>query len=94
MPPGRSAPVSYTHLDVYKRQVEGIQSGGVAACIKHFACNNADYKRTWIDSVVEPRALHEISLAGFERAVRKARPCAVMGAYNKVNGVQACERCV
>lgn len=71
--------------------VEGIQSGGVAACIKHFACNNADYKRTWIDSVVEPRALHEIYLAGFERAVRKARPCAVMGAYNKVNGVQACE---
>ena len=71
--------------------VRGIQSQGVAACVKHFACNNADYKRTWIDSIVDPRALHEIYLAGFERAIKKGLPRAVMGAYNKVNGVQSCQ---
>lgn len=71
--------------------VAGIQREGVGACVKHFACNNADYERTRMDSVIGIRALREIYLAAFERVVKKARPAAVMGAYNKINGTQACE---
>ena len=71
--------------------ITGIQGEGVGACVKHFACNNSDTRRTRLNCIVEPRALHEIYLAGFERAIKKAAPAAVMGAYNQINGEQACE---
>jgi len=71
--------------------VEGIQGEGVGATLKHFACNNSDTRRTKLDCLVEKRALREIYLAGFERAVKKAKPAAVMGSYPAINGVQACE---
>ena len=63
----------------------------MGACVKHFACNNSDTRRTRLNCMVEPRALHEIYLAGFERAIKKAAPAAVMGSYNQINGEQACE---
>ena len=69
--------------------IEGLQEKGVGACIKHFACNNSEYQRTQMDSVVEERALREIYLAGFEYAIRKARPWLVMSSYNRLNGVHA-----
>lgn len=71
--------------------IEGLQAGGVGASLKHFACNNAEIERTTMDSVVDLRALREIYLAGFERAVRKARPWTVMSSYNRLNGLQAAE---
>lgn len=71
--------------------IQGIQAEGVGACVKHFACNNSDTRRTRLNCQVEPRALREIYLAGFERAIKKGKPAAVMGAYNQINGVQACE---
>lgn len=71
--------------------VSGVQSRGVGACLKHFACNSQEEYRMVSDSLVDERALREIYLAGFETAVKKAKPMAVMGAYNKINGVYACE---
>lgn len=71
--------------------IKGIQGEGVGACVKHFACNNSDTRRTRLNCMVDPRALHEIYLAGFERAIKKAAPAAVMGSYNQINGEQACE---
>lgn len=71
--------------------IEGLQEKGVGACIKHFACNNSEYQRTQMDSVVEERALREIYLFGFEHAIRKARPWLVMSSYNRLNGVQAAQ---
>ena len=71
--------------------VAGVQSRGVGACLKHFACNNQETGRMISDSLVDDRALREIYLAGLETAVKKAQPMAVMGAYNKINGVYACE---
>lgn len=71
--------------------VSGVQSRGVGACLKHFACNSQEKSRMLSDSLVDERALREIYLAGFETAVRKTKPMAVMGAYNKINGVYACE---
>ncbi len=66
--------------------IEGVQSTGVGATLKHYVCNNAEFERLTMDSIVEERALREIYLATFERIVKKARPAVVMESYNKVNG--------
>ncbi len=71
--------------------VEGIQSQGVGACLKHFAVNNQESHRFVVDAVVDERTLREIYLAGFEYAVRVSRPRTVMAAYNLVNGTYCCE---
>ena len=65
----------------------GVQSAGVAACPKHFACNNQERRRKRSDSRVGERALREIYLRGFEICVREGRPLSLMTSYNKVNGV-------
>lgn len=77
--------------DMAAGYVTGVQQKGVGACVKHFACNNSNYMRTKYDNLVEERALHEIYLAAFERAVKQGKPAAVMASYNKINGVHSCE---
>ncbi|MBN9220311.1 MAG: glycoside hydrolase family 3 C-terminal domain-containing protein [Mesorhizobium sp.] len=71
--------------------INGMQKNGVGASLKHFACNNSEVQRTTMSSVVEERALREIYLAGFERAIRKSNPWTVMSSYNRLNDVQAAE---
>lgn len=66
--------------------IDGLQSTGVGACIKHFAANNQEHRRYTVDAVVDERALREIYLASFEYAVGRARPATVMAAYNRLNG--------
>lgn len=67
--------------------VKGIQLENVAACIKHYACNNNEKYRFIGDSIVDLKALHEIYLKPFEIITKEANPYAIMTAYNKVNGV-------
>lgn len=69
--------------------VKGIQSAGVSACPKHFACNNQEFNRNNHDARVSERALREIYLKGFEICVREANPHCIMTSYNKINGVWA-----
>ena len=72
--------------------VVGVQAGGVACCIKHFACNDQEHERMTISAEVEERPLREIHLVAFEHAVREAGVWSVMTAYNKVNGVYCGEQ--
>ena len=71
--------------------ITGLQSRGVGACIKHFVCNDSEFERQSISSVVGERPLREIYLAPFRTAIREAKPWAVMSAYNKINGRSASE---
>ena len=71
--------------------VNGIQSVGVGACLKHYAANNQENFRMNGNSSVDERTLREIYLAAFEGTVREAKPWVVMCSYNKVNGVYASE---
>ena len=77
--------------DIAAGVINGLQDNGVGASLMHFACNNSEVERTTMDSVVEERALREIYLLGFERAIANSRPWTVMSSYNRLNGVQAAE---
>lgn len=67
--------------------VKGIQSNGIASCIKHFCCNSQEEARQTMDSIVDERALREIYLTAFEIAVKEGGVKAIMTSYNLVNGV-------
>jgi len=64
----------------------GISKGGAIATLKHYACNNQEKSRFFVDAVVSERALREIYLKGFELAVREGEAKAIMSAYNPING--------
>ena len=69
--------------------VKGLQSQGVAASLKHFACNNQEIERFRGNSVVDERTLREIYLPQFETVVKEAKPWTVMCSYNRINGTYA-----
>ena len=64
----------------------GAQDDGTAVCLKHYALNNQEDYRGFVDVRISDRAMHEIYLRPFEMAVRNADAWGVMAAYNKVNG--------
>lgn len=83
------------------RMGRGIQSRGALAVAKHFVGNNVERLRTGegsfgqrtdaIDSRIDERALHEVYLAPFRRAVQTYGVAGLLGSYNRLNGVYACE---
>ncbi len=71
--------------------IAGLQSQGVGASLKHFALNDQEYQRFSISVEVGERAMREIYLTGFEKAVKQGQPWTVMCAYNKLNGTYCSE---
>lgn len=69
--------------------VRGVQSNGVAACVKHFALNNNESNRYTTNSIASDRALYEIYLPAFKAACVDAGAWSLMGGYNLVNGQHA-----
>jgi len=65
--------------------IEGVQSKGVVATVKHFAANNSEYDRHQENSIVDERTLRELYLPAFEMAVKQAHVGAVMDSYNLLN---------
>ena len=70
--------------------IKGLQSKGVAACVKHYALNNDENYRHQVNVVVDDRALHEIYLPAFKAAVTEAGTWGIMGAYNLYKGQHNC----
>jgi beta-glucosidase len=70
--------------------VQGLQSKGVAACIKHYALNNDEEYRHLVNVIVSDRALQEIYLPAFKAAVREGGAWAIMGAYNLYKNQHNC----
>ncbi len=64
----------------------GAQDDGTAVCLKHYALNNQENYRGFVDVRISDRAMHEVYLRPFEMAVREADAWGLMAAYNKVNG--------
>lgn len=71
--------------------VQGVQSNGVAACVKHYALNNQEVDRAYVDVKVDDRTLHEIYLPAFRAAVVDGGVWSIMPGYNKYDGDHACE---
>ena len=65
---------------------KGCQETGTAACLKHYALNNQENYRGFVDVRISPRAMNEIYLKPFEMAVLEGDAWGVMAAYNKVDG--------
>ncbi len=71
--------------------IEGIQSQGVSASVKHYAANNEEADRNSVNVMMDERALREIYLPGFKAAVTEAKVNTLMGSYNKFRGQFATE---
>ena len=66
--------------------IKGVQKNGVAACVKHYALNNQETDRHYVDVEVDDRALYEIYLPAFKAAVQEGKSWTIMGAYNSYKG--------
>ena len=74
--------------------VQGLQSKGVAACVKHYALNNDEEYRHQVNVIVSDRALHEIYLPAFRAAVTEGNAWGIMGAYNLYKDQHNCHNSV
>ena len=70
--------------------IKGLQSKGVAACVKHYALNNDEEYRHQVNVIISDRALHEIYLPAFKAAVQEADAWSIMGAYNLYQNQHNC----
>ena len=70
--------------------IQGLQSKGVSACVKHYCLNNDEEYRHQVNVIVSDRALHEIYLPAFKAAVEKGKTWGIMGSYNLYKNEHNC----
>lgn len=70
--------------------VRELQKNGVAACVKHFALNNQEKWRGGVNVNLSDRALYEIYLPAFRKAVVDGGAWSIMGAYNRFENGHCC----
>ena len=70
--------------------IQELQKNGVAACVKHFALNNQEKWRGNVNVVLSDRALYEIYLPAFKKAVQDGKAWSIMGAYNQIWNQHCC----
>lgn len=66
--------------------IQGIQQWDVAACVKHFAVNNQETQRLWVDVKIDETVLRKLYLPAFYDAVTRGGAYTIMGAYNQLYG--------
>lgn len=81
----------YLSSEMASYLILGLQSKGIAPCLKHYACNNQETGRMISNSIVDDRALAEIYLRPFRAAIEKTGCPAMMTAYNQLNGIYCSE---
>lgn len=81
----------YLSSEIASYLILGIQSKGIAPCLKHYACNNQETGRMISNSIVDERALSEIYFYPFRRIIEKTHCPAIMTAYNRLNGIYCSE---
>ena len=74
--------------------IQGMQSKGIAACVKHYALNNDETYRHQVNVIVDDRALHEIYLPAFRAAVTEGHAWGIMGAYNLYKNQHNCHNAI
>ena len=74
--------------------VKGVQEQGVATCVKHYALNNQEVDRHWVNVTLSDRALYEIYLPAFRAAMQEGGSWSIMGAYNLYKGQYACHNSI
>ena len=81
----------YLSGEMAAEYIRAVQDNGVACCVKHFFLNNQEKDRWTVNVNVSERAVEEIYLPAFRKAVQKGGAWTIMGSYNKWNNVHCCE---
>lgn len=81
----------YQAGELAAESIQGIQSQGTAACVKHFALNSQELRRHDVNATCSERALRELYLPAFESAVIRGGAMTLMGAYNRFRGQKCCQ---
>lgn len=71
--------------------IQGVQSQGPGACIKHFAANNQETEREYLNVICEEDVLRDLYLKAFETAIQEGKPAAVMTSLSRINGTYCAE---
>jgi len=81
----------YLDSRIVVADIEGIQSTGALANVKHYVANNQEDQRFSVDEMIGERTLREIYMPAFKAAIQEAHSASLMCAYPKVNGLYNCE---
>jgi len=71
--------------------LKAMKAENVVTGVKHYIMNDQEAGRFFVNSVIDKRSMRESDLLAFEIVLRESNPGSVMCAYNKINGVYACE---